>query len=284
MIKLGWPETKSRASDYSSLLECRRWALWNRGCRSQKWQNTCPVLYEKRNATTDTSRPHGIEKIQTMSKRCTILPRNQLHDIEMQHLLRASTTKHERANDPLSHAKQALGNGRHRLVHLGQTWIPDNCWLSLKSTTVITHTKSMFARHGILSEVISDNGPQFFSKDFSLFAKQWEFKHTTVSPQYPQENGLVEKGAQRVKRLLTKAKQARRDPYLRLLEYRNTPIDDIGSPAKLLRSRRLRAIIPTTDAQLQPRVLDPHKVKEKLRLKQENQSTILISMPNISPP
>ena len=36
-------------------------------------------------------------------------------------------------------------------------------------------------------------------------------------------------------------------------------------------SRRLRSIIPTTEAQLQPRVLDPNKVKEKLRLKQEKQ-------------
>ena len=36
-------------------------------------------------------------------------------------------------------------------------------------------------------------------------------------------------------------------------------------------SRRLRSIIPTTEAQLQPRVLDPNKGKEKLRLKQEKQ-------------
>lgn len=140
-----------------------------------------------------------------------------------------------------------------------------------KSPTVITHTKSMFARHGIPSEVISDNGPQYASKDFLLFAKQWEFKHTTVSPRYPQANGLVEKEVQTVKNILTKAKQDRRDPYLGLLEYRNTPIDDVGSPAQLLMSRRLRSIIPTTDAQLQPKVLDPHKVEEKLRLKQEKQ-------------
>ena len=62
-----------------------------------------------------------------------------------------------------------------------------------KSTTVITHTKSAFARHGIPSELISDNGPQYSSKEFELFAKQWEFKHTTVSPLNPQANGLVEK-------------------------------------------------------------------------------------------
>ena len=140
-----------------------------------------------------------------------------------------------------------------------------------KSTTVITCTKSVFARHGIPSEVISDNDPQYSSNDFSLFAKQWEFKHTTVSPLYPQANGLVEKEVQTVKNILTKAKQDRRDPYLGLLEYRNTPIDDVGSPAQLLMSTRLRSIIPTTDAQLQPKVLDPHKVKEKLRLKQAKQ-------------
>ena len=58
---------------------------------------------------------------------------------------------------------------------------------------------------------------------------------------------------------------------MRLLEYRNTPINDVGSPAQLLLSRRSRLIIPTTNAQLQPKVLDPHKVKEKLRLTQENQ-------------
>ena len=56
-----------------------------------------------------------------------------------------------------------------------------------------------------------------------------------------------------------------------LLEYRNTPIDDIGSPAQLFMSQQLRSIIPTSNAQLQPKVLDPHKVKEKLRLKQEKQ-------------
>ena len=140
-----------------------------------------------------------------------------------------------------------------------------------KRITVITHLKSAFARHGIPSEVISDNGPQYSSKEFESFAKSWEFKHTTTSPLNPKANGLVEKAVQTMKSLLTKAKQDSRDPYLALLEYRNTPIDDVGSPAQLLMSRRLRSIIPTSDALLKPKVLDAHKVMEKMELKQRKQ-------------
>ena len=130
-----------------------------------------------------------------------------------------------------------------------------------KSTTVITHIKSAFARHGIPSEVISDNGPQYSSKDFKSFAGLWEFKHTTTSPLNRQANGLVEKAVQTVKNLLTKAKQDNRDPYLGLLEYRNAPIDDVASPTQLLMSRRLRSIIPTSNTLLKPKALDPQRFR-----------------------
>ena len=62
-----------------------------------------------------------------------------------------------------------------------------------KTNTVIIRMKSAFARHGVPSEVISDNDPQYSSKEFEFFTKKWEFKHTTTSPVYPQANGLVEK-------------------------------------------------------------------------------------------
>ena len=140
-----------------------------------------------------------------------------------------------------------------------------------KSITIITHVKSAFARHGIPSEVISDNGPQYSSKEFESFAKSWEFKHTTTSPLNPQANGLVEKAVQTVKSLLTKIKQDSRGPYLALLEYRNTPTEDVGSPAQLLMSRRLRTIIPTSDALLKPKALDAHKDMEKMEVKQRKE-------------
>jgi transposase InsO family protein len=76
-----------------------------------------------------------------------------------------------------------------------------------KSSTVITYTKSIFSRHGIPAEVVSDNGPQYSSREFQAFAESWEFKHTTVSPLNPQANGLVERTVQTIKDLLVKSKK-----------------------------------------------------------------------------
>ena len=139
----------------------------------------------------------------------------------------------------------------------------------IKSRTVVNHTKSIFARHGIPSVVRSDNGPQYSAQEYQQFSKEWKFEHQTSSPYYPKSNGLAEKAVQIVKMLLTKAKADGKDPYLSLLEYRNTPIDDVGSPAQLLMSRRLQSILPNTLSQLQPSVVDPRKVEKKLKKKQE---------------
>jgi hypothetical protein len=140
-----------------------------------------------------------------------------------------------------------------------------------KSRTVVNHTKSIFARHGIPSVVRSDNGPQYTAQEYKQFSKEWLFEHQTSSPYYPKSNGLAEKAVQTVKRLLTKAKADGKDPYLSLLEYRNTPIDDVGSPSQLLMSRRLQSILPTTTSQLQPQIVNPKVVEVKLRKKQEHQ-------------
>lgn len=142
-----------------------------------------------------------------------------------------------------------------------------------KSATVITHTKAIFARHGIPVEVRSDNGPQFVSHEYEQFAKSWEFKHITTSPYHSQANGLAEKTVQITKRILTKCHQSGTDPYLGLLQYRNTPIDDIGSPAQIAMSRRLRSTLPVRPDLLQPNLINPQTIHEKLRLKQQKQKT-----------
>ena len=82
------------------------------------------------------------------------------------------------------------------------------------SATVMHHIKSIFARHGIPVMIISDNGPQYTAKEFPKFTMEWRIKHTTTSPYYLQANGLAERSAQTVKRLLSKAKADGQDLYL----------------------------------------------------------------------
>ncbi|XP_078357457.1 uncharacterized protein LOC144642365 [Oculina patagonica] len=77
-----------------------------------------------------------------------------------------------------------------------------------KSSEVIRALKSIFARHGTPEQVQSDNGPQFDSAEFSYFAKEWGFKHTTSSPRFPQSNGEVERGKNlRARESISKLKQ-----------------------------------------------------------------------------
>lgn len=116
---------------------------------------------------------------------------------------------------------------------------------STTSVAVINQLKSIFSRHGIPETIISDNGPQFISLEFKNFSTQWEFKHITSSARYSQSNGMAERHIQTVKNMLYKAKADNKDPYLSLLELRNTPLElDGKSPSELLMGRKLRGILP----------------------------------------
>ncbi|KAF7642853.1 hypothetical protein LDENG_00249640 [Lucifuga dentata] len=116
---------------------------------------------------------------------------------------------------------------------------------------MIRHLRSQFARHGIPEVLISDNAPQFSSDTFKRFSVEWGFQHMMSSPHFPQSNGLAERGVQTVKSMLKKIHANDGDPYLALLNLRNTPLEDVGvSPAQLLMGRRLRTKIPATSKQL----------------------------------
>jgi hypothetical protein len=52
------------------------------------------------------------------------------------------------------------------------------------SYSVIAALSATFARFGVPKQVISDNGPQFSSREFREFAERFKFKHTTSSPGY----------------------------------------------------------------------------------------------------
>ena len=80
-----------------------------------------------------------------------------------------------------------------------------------------------FARHGIPDTCFTDKGPCFVSDEFKAFSKLWGFMHQMCSPRHHQSNGKAENAVKTMKRLILKAKKANEDPYLAILEFRNTP-------------------------------------------------------------
>lgn len=136
------------------------------------------------------------------------------------------------------------------------------------SHAVIQVLKEEFSRHGIPDTVISDNGPQFSSQEFHEFSLTWEFNHVTSSPHYPKSNGKAESSVKAVKQLFKKAERDGSDPWLALLDYRNTPTEGINaSPAQRLMSRRTRTLLPTASSLLRPEVCT--QSKEKLERKRQ---------------
>ncbi|XP_059062664.1 uncharacterized protein K02A2.6-like [Achroia grisella] len=138
------------------------------------------------------------------------------------------------------------------------------------SDEVIKQLKIVFSRQGIPDIVMSDNGPEYNSHAFQIFARQWCFSHITSSPCYPQSNGQSERAVQIVKKMLKKTQHDKTEFRLALLEYLNTPVSsNLASPTELLNNRHLRSIIPCCPKLLKPKI--QKHVKRELSIRQSAQ-------------
>lgn len=166
-----------------------------------------------------------------------------------------------------------LKDGRNYIVTVDyySKWPELTLLNSCTSAAVITALKSQFARYGITSVLISDNGPCYSSQDFFKdFTTECDIQHIKSSPGYPKSNGQAERTVRTVKAMLEKAK----DPYSALLAHRNTPIDGVNlSPAQMLMGRRLRTTVPQTTEMLIPQRYDPEEVIGKLKERQVRQKS-----------
>ena len=74
---------------------------------------------------------------------------------------------------------------------------------------------------------------------------------------------MAERSVQTIKCLLKKATHDNQDPYIALLDHRNTPISEtLGSPAQRLMGRRTRTLIPTMQNLLKPKTISPKSVQK----------------------
>ena len=146
---------------------------------------------------------------------------------------------------------------------------PEVCLLPGKSASaVISHFRTVFARHGLPEILVADNMP-FDRSEMRKFAAEYGFTINTSSPEHAASNGQSERMIGTVKQFMQKANEDSRDPHLALLAYRNTPVAGMPySPAQLLMSRKLRDNLPTTESLLKPRVAE-HSY-DRLRERQGN--------------
>lgn len=129
---------------------------------------------------------------------------------------------------------------------------------------VIRNMKRIISRHGIMMTLLTDNGPQFTSSEFKDFTEQYGIDHITSSPYRPQSNGLAEKAVQTIKRMMIKCAETSEDFHLALLDLRNTPRGDLGSPCQRLMGRRTLTNLPTAERLLQPQTIPPKEITKGL--------------------
>lgn len=139
------------------------------------------------------------------------------------------------------------------------------------AATIIQFLSVVFSREGNPKTLISDNGSQFLSAEFTDFLKSRGIQHLRSSVYYPRANGEVERFNRCVKDCLQTA-SIQGQPwksFLRtyLMDYRATPHSTTGvSPSELLHGRRMRTKLQVMDMPV-PQT-ERHTMCERVKNKQ----------------
>ncbi|XP_061705289.1 uncharacterized protein K02A2.6-like [Cydia pomonella] len=124
-------------------------------------------------------------------------------------------------------------------------------WIEIKPMTKITTTKlcdeldTIFTTFGLPQFLVSDNGPQFISKEFQDYCEKNGIKHIKSSPYHPRTNGLAERLVRTFKTRMsssTKCLKKRLEHFL--FAYRITPHSTTGkAPGQLMFGRQLNCLL-----------------------------------------
>jgi hypothetical protein len=132
---------------------------------------------------------------------------------------------------------------------------------STTSEATIEVLRVIFSRYGLPPQLVSDNGPQFVSAEFTRFLEENGIKHITSAPYHAATNGLAERFVQTFKSALRSAKkecgtvQTKLSKFL--FKYRTAQNSTTGvSPAKLFMGRQLRTRLDLMVPDLKKDVID----------------------------
>ena len=174
------------------------------------------------------------------------------------------------------------GNYFLGLIDSHSKWIEVAHMRSTTAQSTIDQMRLWFAAYGLPEEVVSDNGPQFISQDFTNFLKQNGVKQTLVPPYHPSSNGAAERTVQILKQALRKhAESVRRGDKKRslkhqlancLFQYINTPHSVTGvTPSELFLKRKPRTkfsvLLPNMEDHIQDQQGKQQRQHDKSRVK-----------------
>ena len=115
-----------------------------------------------------------------------------------------------------------------------------------EADTVIEHFQSVCNQFGYPTEVVSDRGSQYTSRDFQELCLKFNIVHKPGTPHSQWKNGRCENTIGRLKRLLEKSKEEETSMEDVLLSIRDTPLDsNTPSPYELMFHRRVKSDLPS---------------------------------------
>ena len=149
---------------------------------------------------------------------------------------------------------------------------------SVETEDIVRFLSTIFAREGYPAEIISDNGVQFVSREFTEYLTQRGIRHGRASLYWPRGNAAVERLNRELKCWILEASQ--QSPCTaaawtalirrRLALYRATPHSTTGvSPSELLHGRKMRLDLPVLTT-AQPDVSLQRRVKTQQRRNARN--------------
>lgn len=128
--------------------------------------------------------------------------------------------------------------------HTGYPWV--NQITNQAADTMIGHFQSVCNKFVYTTEVVSDWGSQYSSRDFHELCLKFKIIHKPGTPQSQWKNGHCESTIGRLKRLLDKSKEEETSMEDILLNIWDTPLDsNTPSPYELMFHRKVKWDLPS---------------------------------------
>lgn len=78
-------------------------------------------------------------------------------------------------------------------IDYGTGWAYANTIVYTFSAAAILLMREIIQNHGLPNKIVTNNGSEFLSREFTNYLKENRIKHNKTTPYHPQTNGLVER-------------------------------------------------------------------------------------------